>query len=68
MIYYLKYKRDLYIEKFYRKNIIKKEKSDLERVVIVNVLKLLLFTIENITNTTVNYEYARNYVPEGKIF
>ena len=61
-------KADLYIEKFYRKNIIKKEKSDLERVVIVNVLKLLLFTIENITNTTVNYEYARNYVPEGKIF
>ena len=56
-----------YIEKFYRKNIIKKEKSDLERVVIVNVLKILLFTIENISSSTANYEYARNYVAEGKI-
>jgi hypothetical protein len=59
-------KSNNYIEKFYRKNIIKKEKSDLERVVIVNILKILLFTIENISNSTANYEYARNYVAEGK--
>jgi hypothetical protein len=49
-----------YIERFYRKNMIKKEKSDIERVVIVNILKILLATIEsNNANDAI-----KDYIPE----
>jgi hypothetical protein len=55
------YERDNnYIEKFYRKNMLKKEKSDIERVVVVNVLKILLATIE-INN---NGDAIKDYIPE----
>jgi hypothetical protein len=53
-------KENNYIEKFYRKNMIKKDKSDIERVVIVNILKILLATIESSTTN----DSIKDYVPE----
>ena len=57
-------KNNNFIEKFYRRNMIKKEKSDLERVVIVNILKILLSTIENNSSTSNTLEYTKDYIPE----
>ena len=52
-------KENKFIEKFYRKNMIKKEKTDIERVVIVNMLKTLLAIIELNTG-----ELVKEYIPE----
>lgn len=53
-------KNNKYIEKFYRRNMIKREKSEIERVVIVNILKILLSTIDNNTNANTSGEYIKN--------
>lgn len=57
-------KANQFIEKFYRRNIVKKEKADIERVVIVNILKILLSTIENNSSTSNTIEYTKDYIPE----
>jgi len=53
-----------FIEKFYRRNMLKKEKGEIERVVIVNILKILLSTIENNNNSSNQIEYTKDYIPE----
>jgi hypothetical protein len=58
-------KNNKYIEKFYRKNMLKREKSDTERIVIVNILKILLSTTDN-TNNPNSGEYIKDYIPESK--
>lgn len=65
--YFMDYeKENCYIEKFYRRNMLKKEKSDIERVVIVNILKILLSTIENNQNANNSVEYIKEFIPESK--
>lgn len=54
-----------YIEKFYRKNMLKRDKSETERTVIVNILKVLLSTTDNINNPN-SGEYIKDYIPESK--
>jgi hypothetical protein len=65
-------KENKFIEKFYRRNILKKDKSEIERIVIVNVLKILLSTIENNNNNSSSSssasisaaEYTKEFIPE----
>lgn len=60
-------KANKYLEKFYRKNMLKREKSDTERIIIFNVLKILLSTTDNSNNSNQNSgEYIKDYVPESK--
>ena len=57
-------KEDKYIEKFYRRNILKREKSEIERVVIVNILKVLLTTTENPKDPGRD-EPLKEFIPES---
>lgn len=57
-------KSNQFIEKFYRRNLLKKEKGEIERVVIVNILKILLSTIDNNNSTSSQIEYTKDYIPE----
>jgi len=57
-------KTNQFIEKFYRKNMLKKDKGEIERVVIVNILKILLSTIDNNNSTSNQIEYTKDYIPE----
>ena len=52
-------KTNQFIEKFYRRNMLKREKSDTERIVIVNILKVLLMTTDNNNSQ----EYIKEYIP-----
>ena len=61
---YEKYNK--YIEKFYRRNMLKREKSETERAVIVNILKVLLSTTDNVNNPN-SGEYIKEFIPESKI-
>ncbi len=45
---------------------LKREKSEIERIVIVNILKVLLSTTENINNPN-SGEFIKEYIPESKI-
>jgi len=57
-------KSNQFIEKFYRRNMLKKDKGEIERVVIVNILKILLSTIDNNNSTSNQIEYTKDYIPE----
>ena len=57
-------KSNQFIEKFYRRNLLKKDKGEIERVVIVNILKILLSTIDNNNSTSNQVEYTKDYIPE----
>jgi hypothetical protein len=61
---YEKYNK--YIEKFYRRNMLKREKSETERAVIVNILKVLLSTTDNVNNPN-SGEYIKEFIPESII-
>jgi hypothetical protein len=64
---FLDYERsNQYIEKFYRKNMLKRDKSETERIVIVNILKVLLSTTDNINNPN-SGEYIKDYIPESNL-
>jgi hypothetical protein len=74
--FFYDYEKDnKFIEKFYRRNILKKEKSEIERIIIVNILKILLSTIDNNSsnsNTASSSssasisasEYTKEFIPE----
>ena len=53
------------IEKFYRKNMLKRDKPELERVIIVQILKILLAICDYIKNPQSSIaEYIKIYIPE----
>jgi hypothetical protein len=59
-------KDNKYIEKFYRRNMLKRDKSEIERIVIVNILKVLLSTTDNINNPN-SGEFIKEYIPESNL-
>ncbi len=63
-LFYEYEKSNKFIEKFYRRNLLKKEKGEIDRVVIVNILKILLSTIDNNNSTSNQIEYTKDYIPE----